>query len=378
MVAAEGIDAHWRPGRHRRAGAHAGAARARPGRGGRGRRVRRRRRRRPARCRGGRAARGGDRVLGATFTPHCARVHPARLVRGLARAVERRGGRIHERTRRRCGACPGPRPARWTGRRHGAGRGRGPGHRGLDRRAARAARGTSCRSTRSWWPPSRCRASFWAGAGLAGGRDVLRPPPPDHLRAADRRRPARLRRAGRPVPRRLPDRARFDRDAGVFAGAARHAAGPVPRPARARRSRTPGAARSASPATGTPASGSTARPVWRGPAATSATVSARSNLAGRTLADLVLGRDTELTRLPWVGHRSPRWEPEPLRWLGVNAGPAGDDRGRRRGAPHRPPQPDRPSPGPPARPLATIMPTAARGPSLVVNDHAHAARAPPW
>jgi glycine/D-amino acid oxidase-like deaminating enzyme len=46
---------------------------------------------------------------------------------------------------------------------------------------------------------------------------------------------------------------------------------------------------------------------------------ATSNLAGRTLADLLLGRDTELTRLPWVGHSSPRWEPEPLRWLGVNA-----------------------------------------------------------
>ena len=45
-----------------------------------------------------------------------------------------------------------------------------------------------------------------------------------------------------------------------------------------------------------------------------------TNLAGRTLRDLVLGRETELTRLPWVGHRSRRWEPEPLRWLGVNAG----------------------------------------------------------
>jgi hypothetical protein len=44
-----------------------------------------------------------------------------------------------------------------------------------------------------------------------------------------------------------------------------------------------------------------------------------SNLAGRTLADLVLGRDSELVGLPWVGHHSPRWEPEPLRWLGVNA-----------------------------------------------------------
>ncbi|GMA85577.1 hypothetical protein GCM10025868_08270 [Angustibacter aerolatus] len=45
-----------------------------------------------------------------------------------------------------------------------------------------------------------------------------------------------------------------------------------------------------------------------------------TNLAGRTLADLLTGADTELTRLPWVGHRSPRWEPEPARWLGVNAG----------------------------------------------------------
>ena len=42
-----------------------------------------------------------------------------------------------------------------------------------------------------------------------------------------------------------------------------------------------------------------------------------SNLAGRTLADLVLGRDTALTRLPWVNHRVRKWEPEPLRWLGV-------------------------------------------------------------
>ncbi len=45
-----------------------------------------------------------------------------------------------------------------------------------------------------------------------------------------------------------------------------------------------------------------------------------TNLAGRTLRDLILERDTELVRLPWVNHRSPRWEPEPLRWLGVNAG----------------------------------------------------------
>jgi glycine/D-amino acid oxidase-like deaminating enzyme len=45
-----------------------------------------------------------------------------------------------------------------------------------------------------------------------------------------------------------------------------------------------------------------------------------TNLAGRTLADLITGADSELTRLPWVGHRSRNWEPEPLRGLGANAG----------------------------------------------------------
>jgi glycine/D-amino acid oxidase-like deaminating enzyme len=46
-----------------------------------------------------------------------------------------------------------------------------------------------------------------------------------------------------------------------------------------------------------------------------------THLAGRTLAALVTGRhDDDLLRLPWVGHRSRRWEPEPLRWMGVNLG----------------------------------------------------------
>ena len=44
-----------------------------------------------------------------------------------------------------------------------------------------------------------------------------------------------------------------------------------------------------------------------------------SNLAGRTLADLVLNRDTELTALPWVNRTVRPWEPEPFRWLGVHS-----------------------------------------------------------
>ncbi len=46
---------------------------------------------------------------------------------------------------------------------------------------------------------------------------------------------------------------------------------------------------------------------------------ASANAAGRALADLIRGVDSALTRLPWVGHRSRRWEPEPIRWLGIHA-----------------------------------------------------------
>ncbi|EJM18822.1 glycine/D-amino acid oxidase, deaminating [Pseudomonas sp. GM21] len=49
-----------------------------------------------------------------------------------------------------------------------------------------------------------------------------------------------------------------------------------------------------------------------------------SNLGGRTLADLILERDTELVRQPWVTPQGgldtlKAWEPEPCRWLGYNA-----------------------------------------------------------
>lgn len=45
-----------------------------------------------------------------------------------------------------------------------------------------------------------------------------------------------------------------------------------------------------------------------------------TNLAGRTLADLITETDSELVGLPWVNHRSPDWEPEPLRFIGSNLG----------------------------------------------------------
>jgi glycine/D-amino acid oxidase-like deaminating enzyme len=45
---------------------------------------------------------------------------------------------------------------------------------------------------------------------------------------------------------------------------------------------------------------------------------ASANLAGRTLRDLILGRATALTALPWVGREPKRWEPEPIRWGAIN------------------------------------------------------------
>ena len=44
-----------------------------------------------------------------------------------------------------------------------------------------------------------------------------------------------------------------------------------------------------------------------------------SYLAAKTLADLILEKDSELTKLPFANHTPPLWEPEPLRWLGVNS-----------------------------------------------------------
>ncbi|MEU0336575.1 FAD-dependent oxidoreductase [Streptomyces sp. NPDC006193] len=50
---------------------------------------------------------------------------------------------------------------------------------------------------------------------------------------------------------------------------------------------------------------------------------ATANLAARTLRDLVVqdsgqGGRTTLTELPWVNHKVRKWEPEPFRWLGVH------------------------------------------------------------
>jgi glycine/D-amino acid oxidase-like deaminating enzyme len=65
---------------------------------------------------------------------------------------------------------------------------------------------------------------------------------------------------------------------------------------------------------------------------------AATNLAGRILADLIVTGDTPHRDLPFVGHRSRRWEPEPLRWLATRylqtALARLDARAERTGRPH--------------------------------------------
>jgi glycine/D-amino acid oxidase-like deaminating enzyme len=46
-----------------------------------------------------------------------------------------------------------------------------------------------------------------------------------------------------------------------------------------------------------------------------------THLAGQTMADLVTGNETERTQTPWVNPVAAqrKWEPEPIRWLGVQS-----------------------------------------------------------
>jgi glycine/D-amino acid oxidase-like deaminating enzyme len=253
-------------------------------------------------------------VLGGTYTPHCAAIHPARLVRGLLAAVRRAGVSVFEQT-----------PVREIE----------PGR-------VLTARGTVrakfvVRATEGYTPglPGYRRAiapvyslmiateplpeAVWQQIGLAG-----RPTFGDlrHLiiygqRTAD----GRFAFGGRGAPYHLGSSIRpsYDQVPAVFEALRRtlaelfpvigkvpvshHWGGPIGIP------RDWCASVGLDPAT---------RIGWAGGYVGDGL--STTNLAGRTLADLIRGTGSEITRLPWVGHQSPQWEPEPLRWLGLNAG----------------------------------------------------------
>jgi glycine/D-amino acid oxidase-like deaminating enzyme len=257
---------------------------------------------------------GAAGVLGGAWNPNCARIQPQRLVRGLVRVLRARGARIAE----------GTRALRIT-----------PGAVVTDLGTVRTR--WSVRATEAWTPelPGSRRAvapvyslmvateplddATWQEIGLASAetfadaRNVV----VYGQRTAD----GRIAFGGRGAPYHLRSRIEpaFDRDETVFAnlraslvemfpvlegaGFSHAWGGPLGIP------RDWHASVGLDPQT---------RIGWAGGYVGDGV--ATTNLAGRTLADLVTGEDTALTRLPWVGHRSPDWEPEPLRWVGITAG----------------------------------------------------------
>lgn len=253
-------------------------------------------------------------VLGATWTPDCARVQPLRLVRGLAEVVERRGVTIHEGSRVTA-IEPG-----WVRTEQGSVKAR-----------------HVLRTTEAWTSqlPGQRRAvvpvyslmvateplgdDVWDGLGLTG-QEVFT----DHRHLiiyGQRTTDGRIAFGGRGAPYhwRSTIRPEHDQEPGVFAGLERTLVEMLPQLAGVGFTHRWGgpvgitrdwqASVDLDPVTGLGRAGGY---VGDGVGTT--------NLAGRTLADLVLGLDTPLVRLPWVGHRSRAWEPEPLRWLGINAG----------------------------------------------------------
>jgi glycine/D-amino acid oxidase-like deaminating enzyme len=253
-------------------------------------------------------------ALGSTYTPHCARIHPGRLVRGLARAVERRGVAIYEQT---AAMSVGPRRVVTE---HGTVRAdvvvrategytsRLPGHRRDVAPVYSLMVATEPLS-----------AKIWEQIGLAGS-----PTFSDHRHLiiyGQRTADGRLAFGGRGAPYHFRSAIRpgYDREPRVFAALRRTLVDLFP-----------------------PTAGATITHSWGGPLGVprdwTASVAfdpttglaraggyvgdgvSTTNLAGRTLADLITGTSSELTALPWVNHTSPRWEPEPLRWLGANAG----------------------------------------------------------
>ena len=250
--------------------------------------------------------------LGASYTPHCAALHPARLVRGLAETVEKLGVTLYENT-----TAKAIEPRKVT----------------TDRGIVRA--------------PMVVRATEGYTAQLEGMRRQLVPlyslmiatePLPEdvwneigwrrrHTMAdgrhlliyAQRTADGRIALGGRGAPYHFGSRidADFERRPDVFAELKRvlHNLWPA--------TRDFAITHEWGGPLGVPRDWYTSVDFDRatGLAYAGGYVGdgvSTTNLAGRTLTDLLLARESDLLRLPWVGHRSSKWEPEPLRWIGIN------------------------------------------------------------
>lgn len=253
-------------------------------------------------------------VLGALFTPHCATIHPGKLVRGLARVVEARGGIIYEQTAA-TGYVPGAKPVLRTTR-------------GEVRADVVVLAGESYLSqlpqlsqqlipiyslivlteplaTAQW------QQIGWAGREcVASSKYVI-----DYLsKTAD----GRILFGGRGAPYHFASRIKdaYDRHAPTHALLREATMAWFPSVRREQFTHAWGGPLGV-PRDWMPTHSFDRR---RGLATargyTGQGVST-ANLSGRVLAELMTGTRSELTALPMVGHRSPNWEPEPLRYLGI-------------------------------------------------------------
>lgn len=262
-------------------------------------------------------------ALAAAHDPHCARVQPARLVQGLARSVAGLGVDIFEST-----TVTEIRPRGTVGRAGGAGSAAAVTDRGVVRaeyviRATEGFTAGIAGQRRQWLPMNssmivteRLGQEIWDRIGWRGA-ELLG----DEAHAyiyAQRTADDRIALGGRGVPYRFGSR--WD-ERGVThpqtVAALWHMLGTLfPAAARARVdhawSGVLGVPRDWCATVGLDHDTGLG---WAGGYVGSGVTT--TNLAGRTLRDLLLREDTELTRLPWVGRRVRSWEPEPLRWAGV-------------------------------------------------------------
>ena len=200
------------------------------------------------------AARGvlaATEVLGATYTPDCAAIHPLRLVRGLADAVVARGVRLHEHTRVDVDRA---RPRDHRARR-GPGRDRDPGDRGLHRRPCAGHRRRLAPVYSLVIATEPLPDDVWDQIGLRR-RETFS----DHRHLiiyGQRTADDRMVFGGRGAPYHFGSRIRpgYDRDDRVFAQAAGDPGRALPGARRTPGSRTPGAARWAWRGTGARRSG---------------------------------------------------------------------------------------------------------------------------
>lgn len=257
---------------------------------------------------------GASRTLGGVFSPHCAALHPQRLVHGLALAAERHGVRIVERTR-----AERIEPFVVT----------------TDRGTIRAS--IVVRATEGWTPelPGLRRRvvpvySLMIATRVLTDGDWERIRWPTRVTFSDgrmmivygqRTADGRIAFGGRGAPYRSGSRVHssMENNAAVHRSLEEALVDLFPSlrgvEITHRWGGPLGIHRDWMPSVGVDRATGLA---WLGGYVGDGVAAA--NLAGRTVAELIVGQETERTSLPWVDRRSRPWEPEPLRTIGVRGG----------------------------------------------------------